>query len=750
MAHMRRTPQEIWRLDASKFAILVLLIIAFLIFSCVGSNGGEMAEDEAGNSLITGTDVTVPALVAPDVGTAIEAGEVTFEGSGAPDTSMQLLLDDEPLDTVDVDGSGSWSYTTDLEQGQYDLRLQALDVDGHVTVESDPLALNIGMDADAESDDNQGAGETTAIEPEVGVVEGDSEDVSEGDEESVEPQVTIVNTPAPTPAATPASDEETVEGSAGTEASEAEASEGTEVVPEPLTLDVSGFDDTSAPGLRTPKGTGPANSQVEILVDNEVSRSTTVSEDGQWSSIIMFSEPGKYLLAARALDESGEVIDQTQQEVVRIAAPTPMPVVEMVAPSFDENSLSVENLQMGNVTLSGVGEPDSSLELTIDENSAGTTIADSDGNWSLDATFEESGKYLLGLNSLDESGNVLASASPKLITIPTPEPTETPEPTAMPEPTATLVPAAFAFPDEWATGAITLTGSGAPSSTLELLVDNNGVGTTTVDAEGAWAINTSFDDPGKYVLGLNTLDADGNILDASDQTFITIPTPAPTVVPTPAPTPAPPTFELPENLAAGDLTLTGTGIPSSTMELLIDSSSAGTTTVDTEGMWSLDTAFPDAGKYLVGLNSLDADGNLLSASKPTLINIPTPEPEPTAEVIPAAPLVIDQDLQGERAPGLAVLQGSGEPGTELEVTVDDVAIGRTVVNEEGAWSLPTRFNSKGVYFVRSSVVGDDGTSVETSEPVVIVIPEATAVPTAVPTPVATLVPATFLARLWNC
>jgi len=272
---------------------------------------------------------------------------------------------------------------------------------------------------------------------------------------------------------------------------------------------------------------------------------------------------------------------------------------------------------------------------------------------------------------------------------------------------------------------------------MELLIDNSGIGTTTVDGEGAWSIGTTFDEPGKYLLGLNTLDADGNLLDASEPTLITIPTPLPAAQPTPAPTPAPPAFELPENLAAGDLTLTGTGIPSSTMELLIDSSSAGTTTVDTEGMWSLDTTFPEPGKYLVGLNALDADGNLLNASQPTLINIPTPEPEPTAEVIPAAPLVIDPALQGERAPGLAVLQGTGEPGTELEVTVDDVAIGRTIVNSEGEWSLPTRFNNKGVYFVRAGAIGEDGTATETSEPVVVVIPEPTAAPTAVPTPVAT-------------
>jgi|GEM_PF-5396609 len=62
---------------------------------------------------------------------------------------------------------------------------------------------------------------------------------------------------------------------------------------------------------------------------------------------------------------------------------------------------------------------------------------------------------------------------------------------------------------------------------MELLVDYTGAGTTTVDAEGSWAITTTITDPGKYVLGLNALDMDGNLLSASDPQLITIPVPEP-------------------------------------------------------------------------------------------------------------------------------------------------------------------------------------------------------------------------------
>jgi len=263
----------------------------------------------------------------------------------------------------------------------------------------------------------------------------------------------------------------------------------------------------------------------------------------------MFSDPGKYILAARIIDENGEIITQTQSEVVRIAAPTPVPVVEIIAPSFDETALAPENLQVGTVALSGAGEPDSTLEFIVDRNSMATTTIDPEGNWTLETTFDEPGKYLVGLNSLDDSGNIVASAGSELITIPTPEPTDTPVPTDTPEPTSTPEPAAFSLPDDLSIGDLTLTGMGIPSTTVELLIDNSGMGTTTVDADGAWALDASFAEAGKYLVGLNSFDTDGNLIVASEPALITIPTAVPTAAPTPAPTPAPPSFELPNDLS---------------------------------------------------------------------------------------------------------------------------------------------------------------------------------------------------------
>jgi len=267
MAHMRRTPQEAWRLDATKFVVLVILLLLFLsqiIYGCGGPTTDgtvidETAADETDISHSTSADESdaIPILLAPAADSAIEPGEVTFEGTGLPDTQLQLMLDDEPLGQTEVHSDGIWSYTTRLDAGLYDLRLHTLDDDSHVISQSEPLTLDVGGMATAAQESSNASGDegtSQASEDNLTEENGDDGSTAEDAELPIEPEVKIVDTPQPTVAPTP------IPTSA------------------PLTLDISGFDDASGPGLRTSKGTGPANRVVEILVDNEVKKSTTISQ----------------------------------------------------------------------------------------------------------------------------------------------------------------------------------------------------------------------------------------------------------------------------------------------------------------------------------------------------------------------------------------------------------------------------------------------------------------------------------------
>ena len=77
-----------------------------------------------------------PDLVA-DIGidtiTYDELGNVVLSGRGKDERVVQVYLDDEPVRTVDIGEEGTWrTELSDVEEGVYTLRIDALDADGTV------------------------------------------------------------------------------------------------------------------------------------------------------------------------------------------------------------------------------------------------------------------------------------------------------------------------------------------------------------------------------------------------------------------------------------------------------------------------------------------------------------------------------------------------------------------------------------------------------------------------------------------
>lgn len=77
-----------------------------------------------------------PDLVA-DIGidtiTYDELGNVVLSGRGTDERVVQVYLDDEPVRTVDIGGEGTWrTELSNVEEGLYTLRIDALDADGTV------------------------------------------------------------------------------------------------------------------------------------------------------------------------------------------------------------------------------------------------------------------------------------------------------------------------------------------------------------------------------------------------------------------------------------------------------------------------------------------------------------------------------------------------------------------------------------------------------------------------------------------
>ena len=257
------------------------------------------------------------------------------------------------------------------------------------------------------------------------------------------------------------------------------------------------------------------------------------------------------------------------------------------------------------------------------------------------------------------------------------------------EPEPIMVPS-FDLPDgDLQPGELTLNGQGTPGSIVELLVDGAVVGSATVGADGSWSLPVMLA-AGVASLSAQALDAAGTVAAASESFELNLP--APTM----------PAIDLPTvDLTPGSFTWTGKADPGALVELLVDGEVAGSATADADGNWSLPVELA-AGDYHISARLLDASGNSLLESEPTLFTI--------AAAAETATLAITSPSGGTNLDsGEVTFSGTGEPGTEIELLDNGAVVGTAVVSDDGVWRIlytPTAGDHE--FIVR--VIGSDTSS----------------------------------------
>jgi LysM repeat protein len=94
-------------------------------------------------------------------------------------------------------------------------------------------------------------------------------------------------------------------------------------------------------------------------------------------------------------------------------------------------------------------------------------------------------------------------------------------------------------------GDIDLSGTGEPGVEVEVLVEGQVVGKTTVGSDGNWGLTIQLDEAGDYEVMVQALDSAGQVATASDPAVLSVikpqaeATPTATATPAPAATPAP-------------------------------------------------------------------------------------------------------------------------------------------------------------------------------------------------------------------
>lgn len=216
-------------------------------------------------------------------------------------------------------------------------------------------------------------------------------------------------------------------------------------------------------GPYTVRGSGTPGSTVEVLVNGTSVGTATVGDDGRWS-LETALEAGENELLARAVDESGATV--AEGDPVRLgvqAAP-----VAIAAPTFDAPA---GELPGGPAVLTGTGVPGSTVRVTIGGVDAGTATVADDGTWELEAILV-AGTPAVVVETLDAGGQAVAASEPTSITV------------------VGGTGVTITVPSEGATlpaGPITVSGTGAAGTVLEILNGDLVLATTRVGEDGSWS-----------------------------------------------------------------------------------------------------------------------------------------------------------------------------------------------------------------------------------------------------------------------
>src|SRR3546814_6375022 len=154
--------------------------------------------------------------------------------------------------------------------------------------------------------------------------------------------------------------------------------------------------------------------------------------------------------------------------------------------------------------------------------------------------------------------------------------------------------------------------------------------------------------------------------------------------------------------------VTGTGEAGAEVEVSIDGAVVGTATVATDGTWELQLtdALADGNHTVTAVHTYAA-GN---ESQPAQSDF---EVDTAAPAAPAITAPADGSSISDPTP---VITGTGEPGADVEVTLDGSVLGTVPVGPDGSWSIPVGTElSEGTHTVIAVQTDEAGNESATAE-----------------------------------
>ncbi len=334
-------------------------------------------------------------------------------------------------------------------------------------------------------------------------------------------------------------------------------------------------------------GTGEPGSNVTITIDGGTPVTVPVDGNGHWTYTPTAPlDEGNHTVVVDGDSNGAGKDDEVTFSVDTVAPAAPA----ITAPANGSHTKDTTP------TIAGTGEAGATVEVKIDGTVIGTTTVDDKGNWSLTPTTPlAEGPHTVTANQTDEAGNVSDAASVDFTVD-----------TTAPAPTVIDSPAAGEATNDTKP---TVSGTGEPGSNVTITIDGGAPVTVPVDGDGNWTYTPATDlGEGEHTV---TVDGDANGSGVDDTVTFDVDTiaPAAPVITTPT-----------DGSTTNDATplITGTGEAGATVEVKVDGTVIGTTTVDGTGNWSLTPTKPLAqGPHTVTAIQTDEAGNSSDSANAT-------------------------------------------------------------------------------------------------------------------------------------
>ncbi|HCM9216711.1 BapA/Bap/LapF family large adhesin [Enterobacter kobei] len=427
-------------------------------------------------------------------------------------------------------------------------------------------------------------------------------------------------------------------------------------------------------------GTGEPGGTITIYDNGVVVGTTTVLPNGTWSIRPDGPLPdGAHSITVVETDAAGN----------QSAASAPITFTVDTTPPLAPGNLVVSN---DGGSISGTAEPGSTVTIRDGNVILGTSVADSEGNFTLTLTPPKLNGETLTANATDAAGNTGPATA-----------------AAAPDTTPPQTPVIVSVIDDVqaTTGPVgqngltndrapTLNGTGEPGSTITISNGSDILGTVNVPSSGLW----SFTPPvplsnGTYVLTATATDAAGNPSGQSNAWTITVDGTAPdapviTQVVDDAPGGTLGSLNLNDTTNDATPTLSGTAEANATVTIRADGVVIGTTVADGLGAWSFTPSTPlGEGPHTLTAVATDAAGNTsgVSNSWGLIIDSVAPATPVITQVVDDAPEGLGAlSPNGSTNDTTPTLNGTAEPGSTVTIRLDGADLVTVPVGSNGTWT----------------------------------------------------------------